>query len=155
MNNLNQSIISPKAFPLQPGDSGMSLRHQSKQASWHRIAVKIAAWFEIIVGFSFLFAFNAQSQLLFGAMPEGIGVTWARFAGIALIGLGIACLPSNQAEARRGTVRGLMIFNIGATLFFAWVGLATAFRGVMLWPVVILHAVIALALAFSLKHKGR
>jgi hypothetical protein len=152
MANLNQSTVSPKAFPPQPGDSGMSLSsHQKRKAAWHRTAVMLAAWVEIIVGASFLLALNAQSQLIFGATPEGIGDTWARFAGIALIGLGIACLPSNLAGTRQG-VRGLLVFNIGATIFFAWVALATMFQGVILWPVVILHAVISIALALSLRH---
>jgi hypothetical protein len=153
MANLNQSTVSPKAFSPQPGDSGMSLSSpQRRKAAWHRTAVKMAAWVEIIVGASFILALNTQSQFIFGATPEGIGDAWARFAGIALIGLGIACLPSNLAGTRQG-VRGLLVFNIGATIFFAWVAVATTFRGVILWPVVILHAVITIALALSLRHE--
>jgi len=153
MDNLNQSPISPIAAPSQPGDSGISLSSpQGRKVTWHRTAVKIAAWVEIIVGASFILALNTQSQFIFGATPEGIGDTWARFAGVALIGLGIACLPSNLAGARQG-VRGLLVFNIGATIFFAWVGVATTFGGVLLWPVVILHAVISIALALSLRHE--
>lgn len=154
MANLNQSPVSPKAFPLQPGDSGLSLgSHHRRKVAWHRTAVMLAAWLEIIVGTSFLLAPNAQSQFLFGATPEGIGVPFARFAGIGLIGLGIACMPSNLAGTRQGGVRGLLVFNIGATIFFAWIGAATTFRGVMLWPVVILHAVITVVLALSLRHE--
>ena len=154
MTNLNQSAVSPEAFPPQPGDSGISSSsQQSRKATWHRTAVMVAAWVEIIVGASFLLVPNAQSQMIFGAMPEGIGDTWARFAGIALIGLGIACLPSNLAGTRQG-VRGLLIFNIGATIFFAWVAVATTFQGVILWPVVILHAVLSIGLAPSLRHEG-
>jgi hypothetical protein len=153
MANLDQSEVSTKAFPPQPGNSGMSLSSQQRRkAAWHRTAVKMAAWVEIIVGASFILALNAQSQFIFGATPEGIGDTWARFAGIGLIGLGIACLPSNLAGTRQG-VRGLLVFNIGATIFFAWVGVATTFRGVILWPVVILHAVITIALALALRHE--
>jgi hypothetical protein len=60
---------------------------------------------------------------------------------------------------RIGTEKGLVRFDglnfrlIGATIFFAWVALATTFGGVMLWPVVILHAVITIALAPSLRHE--
>ena len=155
MTSLNQSSVSSNAFPLQPGDSGMTLSsHQRRQAAWHRTAVIMAAWLEVIVGASFLLAPNAQSQFIFGATPEGIGIPWARFAGIALIGLGIACMPSNLAGTKQSAVRALLIFNIGATIFFAWVGVATTFRGVMLWPVVILHAVITIALALSLRKEG-
>src|SRR5215510_15077748 len=153
MDNLNQSPVSPIALPPQPGDSGISLSSpQGRKATWHRTAVMLAAWVEIIVGASFLLVPNAQSQLIFGATPEGIGDTWARFAGVALIGLGIACLPSNLAGTRQG-VRGLLVFNIGATIFFAWVAVATTFQGVILWPVVILHAVITTVLAPSLRNQ--
>jgi len=74
-------------------------------------------------------------------------------AGVALIGLGIACLPSKFAGLDRNAVRGLLVFNIAVTIFFGWVGVATAFRGVVLCPVVMAHAAISLALAASLKHK--
>lgn len=154
MANLNQSTVSSQAFPSQPGDSGLSLSsQQSRKATWRRTAIKLAAWVEIIVGVSFLFAPNAQSQLIYGATPEGIGDTWARFAGIALIGLGLASLPSNLAGTRQNA-RGLLVFNLGATIFFAWVAVATPFQGVILWPVVILHAVISIALALSLRREG-
>jgi hypothetical protein len=154
MANLNQSTVSPKGFSPQPGDSGMSLSsHQKRKAAWHRTAVMMAAWLEIIVGASLLLAPNVLSQFLFGATPEGIGLLFARFAGIGLIGLGIACLPSNLAGTRQFATRGLFVFNIAATIFFAWVAVATTFRGVMLWPVVILHAVITIALAPTLRHE--
>ena len=150
MANLNQSTVSPQVLP---GNSGLSLSsQQGRKATWHRTAVLIAAWVEIIVGFSFLLVPNAQSQLIFGVTPEGIGGIWARFAGVALIGLGISCLPANLAGTRQG-VRGLLIFNIGATIFFAWVAVATPFQGLILWPVVILHAVLSIALALVSRHE--
>ena len=124
------------------------------EATWHRTVVMIAAWVEILVGFSFILLTNAQSQFIFGATPDPTGILFARLAGIGLIGLGIACLPSSIAGTRPHAVRSLFIFNIGATIFFAWVAVATTVRGVGLWGVVILHAVLAIALAASLKHEN-
>lgn len=67
MTNPNQSAVSSKAFPSQPGDSGMSLgSDQRSKAVWHRTVVKMAAWVEIIVGASFLLALNAQSRFILG-----------------------------------------------------------------------------------------
>ncbi len=154
MAKMDQSI-SPNALAFQPGDSATRLSSQTSKASWQRTSVMVAAWVEILVGASFILALNAQSQLIFGTTTEGAGAGFARLAGIGLIGLGIACLPSKLAEARRGPVRGLLIFNIGVTIFFAWVAVATTFRGVLLWPVVIMHAVISVALALSLRHEDR
>lgn len=155
MKDLNQLPISPTSFPLQSAASGMeSSSKQMIKTGWHRPIVMIAAWIEIVVGISFFFAFNIQSQFLFGATPEGMSILWARFAGIALIGFGVACLPSDSAEADRSAGRNLLVFNITATIFFAWVAVATTFQGVLLWSVVILHAVISIALALSLRHEG-
>ena len=116
-----------------------------------RPVVLLAAWIEILVGASFLLVHNAQSQLIFGARPEGSGIPFAQLAGIALISLGIACLPSNLTGTHHVAARSLLIYNIAATIFFAWIGLATTFSGVALWPVVILHTILTIALALSLR----
>jgi len=151
----NQSPMSSKAFPLSPGDSGMSLSsHQKGRVAWPRTAVMMAAWLEIIVGASFLIATDAQSQFLFGATAEGLAVIFAQFVGIALISLGIACVPSKVAGTRQMAVRGLLIYNITIAIFFAWVAVATMFRGVLLWPVVIMHTVIAITLFLVLRKEA-
>ena len=89
---------------------------------------------------------NFQSGSLFGVVPEGVGVVFARFSGIALIGLGIACLPPKDLEPQQSAVRDLFVLNLGAAIFFAWIAIVTVFRGFILWPVVIVHALIATAL---------
>ena len=121
---------------------------------WRRTTLMIAAWVEILVGVSFVLATNGQSQFVFATTLDGAGAGFARLAGIGLIALGIACLPSDIAETNRRAVRTLLVFNIAATILFAWIGVATTLRGVMLWPVTILHAVLALALAFSLSRES-
>jgi hypothetical protein len=108
--------------------------------------VMAAAWLEIVVGAVFLMVPDFPCRLLFAATPEGVGIVLARFAGVGLFALGISCLPSTVTGPRRSAVFGLFIFNLGVAILFAWVGVATAFRGVALWPVVVLHAVIATAL---------
>ena len=116
-----------------------------------RTVLMLAAWFEILVGASFVLALNAQSQLLFGTTNAGPGACFARLAGIALIGLGIACLPARLEEPRPHAVRVLFFYNIGAAILLAWIGVTTTLWGVVLWPIVIVHAVIAIALALTLR----
>jgi hypothetical protein len=111
-----------------------------------KFVVMAAAWLEIVVGAVFLTVPDFPCRLLFAATPEGVGIILARFAGVGLFALGIACLPSMVTGPRRGAVFGLFVFNFGVAILFAWAGIATAFRGVMLWPVVVLHAAIAVAL---------
>ena len=113
-----------------------------------RYVVKAAAWLEIVVGVIFVTLPDIPCLLVFGAKPESVGRPLAHWVGVALIALGIACLPSKAAESNRNAVLGLVVFNVGATILFAWVGIVTT-HGFALWPVVILHAVIAVALLWQ------
>ena len=112
----------------------------------HRYVVKLAAGLEVVVGIFFLTAPDIPCRLLFAATPEGLGIVLGRFAGAALVALAITCLISGAPEPCRSAALGLLVFNVSATIFFAWVAVATAFRGFLLWPVVVLHAIIAAAL---------
>ena len=108
--------------------------------------VTTAAWLEIVVGATLLAAPDYLCQLLFAARPEGLGTVLARIGGLGLVALGIACLPSNAAGSHRRAVFGLFVFNFGVAILLAWVGIATTYRGVLLWPTIVLHAIIAAAL---------
>ena len=111
-----------------------------------KTVVMLAAWLEIVAGASLVTALDVLCRALFATTPEGVGIPLARFAGVTLVALGIACRPSKGAEPRRSAVLGLLVYNLGATVLLAWVTFATAFRGIMLWPVLVLHALIAAAL---------
>lgn len=111
--------------------------------------VKVAAWLEIIVGATLVVALNVAYQLLFATAPEGVAAPMGRFAGIALFALGIASLGSTKPGSGGTAALGLLVFNTGAAIFLAWVAVGTAFRGVLLWPAVVLHAVIACALLWT------
>jgi len=111
--------------------------------------VKAAAWLEIIVGAGLVLALDLLSRLLFGAAPQGVGAPLGRVGGIALFALGIAGLRSTEVGLGGSGPLGLLIFNAGAAVFLAYVAVGTVFRGVLLWPAVILHAVIACALLWT------
>ena len=97
---------------------------------------------------------NIPCALLFGASADKIGTALARWVGVSLLALGIACLPSKAGESHRNAVLGLVVFNAGVTVLFAWVGVVATVHGVLLWPAVILHAIIAGALLPHLLAKG-
>jgi len=111
-----------------------------------RFVVGAAAWLEMIVGALFLTVPDVPCLLLFGAQPEAIGMPLGRFLGIALVALGFVCLPSRDTGSPRNVVRGLFAFNAGVAILFACVAVASALHGLLLWPVVILHTIIAGAL---------
>ena len=112
--------------------------------------VKAGAWLEVIVGVVFIAAPDVACTLLFNAKPEGIGRILARWIGISLFALGVACVPSNSAELRRSSVLGLFAFNAGIAILLAWVGISLATHGFLLWPGVILHSLITVALLWAL-----
>ncbi len=105
-----------------------------------------AAWLEVAVGATLAVAPNFLCVLLFATTPGGAGVPIARVAGIALLALGISCSPSARTVPGGNSVLGLLVYNVGAAVLFAWLGIATAPHGFLLWPAAILHAGIAAAL---------
>jgi len=79
-------------------------------------------------------------RLLFGADISGIGVVMSRIAGIALIGLGVACWPSNSAFQ---PLNGMLTYSTFAMLYLTYIGIRGEFAGVLLWPAVVAHAILS------------
>jgi hypothetical protein len=121
------------------------VRAKERKTMLQKYVVIVAAWLEIVVGAIFLTAPDVPGMLLFGTKPDGIGIPVARFAGIALIALGTACLPS-RAGAHRSSVLGLLVFNAGVAILFAWFAVTATHHGILTWPAAIGHAGIAAAL---------
>ena len=111
-----------------------------------RHVIKAAAWLEIIVGAIFIFWPGIPCMLVFGASPESIGWPLARWVGIGLFALGVACLPSKIADPQHRTVLGLLSFNVGIVVLLAWVGIRATTHGFLLWPAVVLHFLLSVAL---------
>jgi uncharacterized membrane protein YeiB len=75
----------------------------------------------------------------------------SRIAGLALIALGIACWPGRTALC------GMLTYSALITLYLAYVGVGGEFSGKLLWPVVVLHAILTALLArawFQSKRSG-
>ena len=81
--------------------------------------------------------------LLLGAEITGAGETVSRFAGIALISLGVACWPSRST---RQPLYAMLTYGVLAALYLAYVGLRGEGAGVLLWPAVAAHAIIVVLL---------
>ena len=78
-------------------------------------------------------------RMLFGAEVGGAGEVTGRIAGIALIGLGVACWPDGST---RPALRGMLTYSLFAMLFLVYVGVRGASVGVLLWPAVMVHAIL-------------
>jgi hypothetical protein len=102
-----------------------------------------AAVSEIATGTALLLAPLLVGKLLFDVELVGIAMTMARVAGFALIGLGVACWPGTP-------LLGMVTYSVTAALFLAYVGLSGGPSGLLLWPAVIAHGVLAALLSRGL-----
>jgi hypothetical protein len=86
-------------------------------------------------------------HLVFGANMTGLddfdtmGELIGRVTGIALIALGVSCWPGSTA------LSGMLTYGSLVTLYLAGLGLGGEWGGVLLWPVVVLHALLSVLLA--------
>jgi hypothetical protein len=100
----------------------------------------VAAVGEATLGAALLIVPSLVGQLLLGAELTGIAVPVARVAGIALIGLGVACWPGPPRI-------GMLTYLALSALYLAYLGVAVGLTGVLLWPAVVLHAILSAFLA--------
>lgn len=112
--------------------------------------VKIAAWLEIVAGAILIVVPDIACRLLFGENPEGIGVVLARWVGVGLFALGLACLPSRSREVQHNPVLGLFALNVGIAVLLTCAGVFTTEHGFLLWPAVVVHSFISVALLLRL-----
>ena len=99
-----------------------------------------AAISEAATGAALLVAPSLVAELLLGAALTGVAVTVARVAGIALVGLGVACWPGPPQV-------GMLTYSAAVALYLAYIGFAGGLTGSLLWPAVIVHVLVAALLA--------
>jgi hypothetical protein len=101
-----------------------------------------SAVIEILTGAAFLGAPMFLLGLLLGdgAGPTGIAV--ARVTGIGLLSLGVASWEPSGLGVRLTTRIGLCTYNIGVAVLLTMLGADGAMSGLILWPVMAMHAVI-------------
>jgi hypothetical protein len=79
--------------------------------------------------------------LLFGEGLTGVAIPVARVAGIALIAFGIACWPGPPPV-------GMLTYGAVVTSYLACLGFAGGLTGILLWPAVVLHAILTALLTW-------
>ena len=95
----------------------------------------LAAVAEAATGVALLIAPSLVGQLLVGAELTGVAVTMARVAGIGLIGLGVACWPGPPRI-------GMLTYGAVVTVYLVYLGFAGGSTGTLLWPAVVVHAIL-------------
>jgi hypothetical protein len=103
-------------------------------------AMIFAAVGEALTGLALLIVPGLVGRLLLGEELTGISIPVARVAGIALVGLGIACWPSTPRA-------GMLTYSAAVTLYLACLGVTGRSTGLLLWPAVVLHLILSVQLA--------
>jgi hypothetical protein len=99
-----------------------------------------AAVGEAATGLALLIVPSLVGQLLLGTGLTGVSILVARVAGIALVALGIACLPGLALV-------GMLTYSALAMAYLAYIGIRGEWVGPLLWPAVVLHSVLTGLLA--------
>jgi hypothetical protein len=106
----------------------------------------LAAAGEAGMGVALLLAPAVVGRLLLGQEFDGIALPVARVAGIALIGLAVACWPGTP-------LIGMLTYSVLVTLYLAYLGVTGGPAGILLWPAVVLHVILIVLLMRAL-HKS-
>ncbi len=110
--------------------------------------LKLTGIIETATGLGLMAVPSVVVRLLLGSpLDTSAAVVLARVAGAALLALGVACWlarDDTQSRAARGLVVAMLMYNIPATAFLAFAGIGLGLHGVVLWPAVVLHAVMAI-----------
>jgi hypothetical protein len=89
-----------------------------------------------MTGLALVLALSLVGALLLGEPLAGLAAAAARIAGLALIGLGLACWPGPPAL-------GMLVYSASVALALAYLGFSAGLRGVLLWPAVAAHVALS------------
>jgi hypothetical protein len=95
-------------------------------------------------------------RLLLGGTATDELLQVGRFLGVALFALGTAGWPNEQrSKPDTAAFRGLLTYNVLVPLYLAYVYFSVHAGGVLLWPAVILHAILAVLMILALRGGAR
>jgi hypothetical protein len=97
---------------------------------------------EVATGMALLIVPSLVGRLLFGEEFTGIVITVARVLGIALLALGVCCWPGSSALC------GMLTYSALVTLYLLYLAIRGEWVGILLWPVVALHGILTVLLAW-------
>lgn len=121
-----------------------------------RKVLTLAAVVEAVTGLALMIDPAIVAKLLLGAELSGVGPVLGRCFGIALLALALACWPGRQrGDGGSPAVRGMSTYNALIALYLAWLGIVGHRGGLLLWPAVALHAVVALLLVWTGQREAR
>jgi hypothetical protein len=102
---------------------------------------------ELATGAALLTAPSFPVRLLLGeALGSAASIFVGRVGGAALIAIAVTCWLEREAKptGSRGLLVGLLIYNIAVPMLLVHATMANRMHGIILWPAVVLHLLLAL-----------
>ena len=112
-----------------------------------KLFLVITALVEAATGLCLLFLPAVLFAVLLGLDHATVDAIFVgRLAGAALLAIGIASWMARidtRTPAQLGLLTGILIYNVAASMLLAFAGAVLKMIGVLLWPAVAVHAILA------------
>jgi hypothetical protein len=116
-------------------------------ATNRKLLLFITAFGEGAVGLCFVFLPAVPLDFLLGLDHATVDTLFVgRLVGAALLAIGIACWIARTdalTPAQLGLLTGILIYHVVVAMLLAFAGAVLKMIGVLLWPAVVLHAILA------------
>jgi len=105
---------------------------------------------EVATGLALIIDPRIVVALLVGPNTPVEEIPMGRLPGIAILALGLACWPNRKhVENGSSAFRGMLVYNVLIALFLVYLFKVGHLGGVLLWPAIAVHAVVALLLVWT------
>lgn len=111
-----------------------------------RRLVMLSVALEMATGVAFIALPDLVATVLLGSGISEVDRLVIRYAGIVLITLGVAWGPSEEIVTRP-VISTVFTYNLFAALCFGYFRVGRVFVGQLVWPLCVVHALLAFLLA--------
>jgi hypothetical protein len=112
-----------------------------------KLFLSVTAFVEVATGLCLLILPAVLFAVLLGLDHATVDAIFVgRLAGAALLAIGVASWMARidtRTPAQLGLLTGILIYNTAAALLLAYAGAVLKMVGVLLWPAVAIHAILA------------
>jgi hypothetical protein len=123
-----------------------------------KLLLLITAFVEVATGLCLLLLPAVLFALLLGLQRATVDAIFVgRIAGAALLAIGIASWMARTdmfTPAQRGLLAGILAYNAATSMLLAFAGTVLEMIGVLLWPAVALHSILAVWCLSCLRPDG-
>ena len=115
-----------------------------------RVVMRLGVAIELVTGLTLLVIPGVVIRVLIGADEGTTSTIVGRVLGGALLGLGIAGASARGRTPERRIVLAYLVYNVSTAAVLAAASVAGTANGILLWPVVAVHALLAVVLLAAL-----